>query len=1333
MILSDKHNLSRVNPRLAVLSNRIYWKKVVSLFDHVTSFPAHFNRQETQRIVSLPINLDPLVNRYVEKASDSYPLSEFVLFISGLAVWLHRFTGDARVVLAVPDMSASVGKTCLLCLEVDGQSTFQKLVLSARQQLIQAIAHSPNLEPTAPFFGVDYSELPPRAPLSSDFLIRFSKSSVGYSGEVRFDANVFDILAIKRKLENLTFVYQQLFLSPDQSIDKIDLLNKGERSWLLKDCNSLKFPCVLDKTIGEIFEDQVTKTPDRIAAFHGSEKISYRQLNERANQIARSLQETGVGKREFVALLHPRNIHFLGALLAILKSGAVYVPIDPDYPKDRVDYMLSNSGAKTVISALECLPLLAGKNEVRYALLLDAEKGSCSADFEIIGSEKISAQLRDNLPIEIASSDLAYMIYTSGSTGEPKGAMIRHDGAVNHILAQFEALQFHMDTAFLQSAPSSSDISVWQFLAPLLIGGKTIIVDKDDLCDGARLLGIIQKSQITLIELVPSVLSELLRAAELAGPKQRGMPCLEFCMATGEEVSVQLVNQWLKLYPEIPLVNAYGPTEASDDICQAVIRSPLSPEQKSVSIGKPLANLNLYVLDKSLTLLPPGAVGEICVSGVGVGAGYWKNREKTEAAFVSNPYAEEKTHSTLYRTGDLGRWRPDASLEFLGRLDQQVKLRGYRIELGEIEAAVSLFDDVQEAVVLLLGEDAARLIAAFVILKSCHDKTAFSESLKKHLESKLPGPMVPSLICVLDSFPRMGNGKVDRRALPQLIEKVGMTELQEPETEQEKKMARIWSEILKKKIIGKRDNFFALGGDSISSMQVVSRARQEGLNISVAQVFQFPVLENLSAQASSHVVKGTLSLGTERREFPLTPVQAWFFERNFFNPNHYNQSVMLNIAPGVDIRQVRAAWEMVVRHHPSLHTYFVKTETGWNQRIRENANSSFEVVRLEAASEDEMKAEISRITKAHQSSLDLGGTLCKALFFDCGNSPGRLLFTVHHLIVDGVSWRILLEDLEKAYFKLSRNVLSDPLAISCSVGEWTHYCHNLPNRDSILAQLKYWVRELNGGGRDLPVENRLIRTPGEKQFSQQELQFSKEMTARLFTAPRTYKAGTDDLLLAAFVRAVLEYSKEDRLLLEMEGHGRHWESPDLSRTVGWFTTLFPVLISLPPKFEPGIDLAIVKDKLRSVPDRGIGFGLLRYGMLGNEARQKLNGLEHPRICFNYLGQFDNLFSNEFFLGEATEKIENQSASENGACYDWEINAMISGGILKVIWTYNSGLHSDQTISGLLEKYTTYIHKILEHCEAPGAGVATTSDFPGARLSAEKLGSFMKKLQKAPQS
>ncbi|MDB6129933.1 MAG: amino acid adenylation domain protein, partial [Verrucomicrobiales bacterium] len=197
--------------------------------------------------------------------------------------------------------------------------------------------------------------------------------------------------------------------------------------------------------------------------------------------------------------------------------------------------------------------------------------------------------------------------------------------------------------------------------------------------------------------------------------------------------------------------------------------------------------------------------------------------------------------------------------------------------------------------------------------------------------------------------------------------------------------------------------------------------------------------------------------------------------------------------------------------------------------------------------------------------------------------------------------------------------------------------------------------------------------------------------------------------------------------------GRHWESPDLSRTVGWFTTLFPVLISLPPKFEPGIDLAIVKDKLRSVPDRGIGFGLLRYGMLGNEARQKLNGLEHPRICFNYLGQFDNLFSNEFFLGEANEKIEDQSARENGECYDWEINAMISGGILKVIWTYDHGLHSDQTISRLLEKYSTYIHKILEHCESSGAGVATTSDFPGARLSAEKLGSFMKKLQKAPQS
>ncbi|MGL6342698.1 MAG: AMP-binding protein, partial [Waterburya sp.] len=525
-----------------------------------------------------------------------------------------------------------------------------------------------------------------------------------------------------------------------------------------------------------------------------------------------------------------------------------YVPIDSTYPAARIKYMLTNSQVKTILSdtaSLESLTeLIVDCPEVRNLVCLDGETGRLG-DWETgrLGDEGIN-YVRfdsevgdiDDLNLERKGRDLAYIIYTSGSTGLPKGAMIRHSGAINHIFAQYDALELTENFTFLQSAPASSDISVWQFLAPLLIGGKTIIVDTETVCDPSKLFQTIQQEKITLVELVPVVLKSLLEYVSGLSPEVKTLPCLQWLMVTGESVSVDLVNDWLKLYPTIPVVNAYGPSEASDDITQAIIDQPLPANQRTVSIGKPLANLNLYILDSKLQLVPIGVPGEICVSGYGVGVGYWRNQEKTQASFLPNPFPEIAKPlpgvetDLLYKTGDLGRWLPalkdtpirgqaashNGNIEYLGRIDNQVKIRGFRIELGEIETVLSQHPEIETAVVIILADDLGdKTLVAYVVPKnsSLVNNSELILQLRQFLEDRLPKQMIPSALMSLPSLPLTPSGKIDRQALPKL--EATPREFIPPQTATEKTVAAIWEKVLKQEQISVEDNFFELGGHSL--------------------------------------------------------------------------------------------------------------------------------------------------------------------------------------------------------------------------------------------------------------------------------------------------------------------------------------------------------------------------------------------------------------------------------------------------------------------------------------------------------------------------------------
>ncbi len=472
----------------------------------------------------------------------------------------------------------------------------------------------------------------------------------------------------------------------------------------------------------------------------------------------------------------------------------------------------------------------------------------------------------------ITGSDRAYTIYTSGSTGLPKGAIVRHDGAINHIYAQFDALELQPGFSFLQSAPASSDISVWQFLAPIFFGGKTVIVDKETICNPERLFKLIKKERLTLVELVPVVLSSLLDYISKLSPQKRSLPNLQCMIITGEYVAVELVNRWLNLYPEIKVANAYGPTEAADDITQYIITEPLPANLRNVPIGKPLANTNIYIVDSQMQLQPIDVPGEICVSGICVGDGYWQNEAKTTESFVDNPFVGAIRESPLlYKTGDLGRWLPDGNIEFLGRIDHQVKIRGFRLELGEIESILSQHPAVISSVAIAREDiPGDKRLVAYIVSDQDNLTDELPDILRNFLKTKLPEYSIPSTFILLDALPLTPSGKVDRRGLPALEIGRGNQEQSNilPRTPVEEVIAGVWSKVLKTDCVSVDDNFFERGGHSLLATQLISRLRQIfQIELPLRYVFEFPTVAEL-AQAVEEMKHFQQALAT----LPIVPV-----------------------------------------------------------------------------------------------------------------------------------------------------------------------------------------------------------------------------------------------------------------------------------------------------------------------------------------------------------------------------------------------------------------------------------------------------------------------------
>ncbi|MBV9061151.1 MAG: amino acid adenylation domain-containing protein, partial [Pseudonocardiales bacterium] len=1110
-----------------------------------------------------------------------------------------------------------------------------------------------------------------------------------------YDPHLFDRSTVERMAAHLLVVLDGITADPSQPLAQLPVLTTAEREQLLVQWNDTHQE-VPAATVPVLFAAQVARTPDAVAVVAGNEQLSYAALNEKANRLARLLIGRGIGPEQFVGLALPRSADMIVALLAVTKAGAAYLPIDPNHPSARIGFVCTDANPAVVLCAREtsgCLPV-----DVAQLVLDDPELIQdliSHSDGEISDADRV---------IPLLPSHAAYAIYTSGSTGIPKAVVVAHQCVVD--LVAWAAAEFGDSglSRVLASTSLTFDVSVFEIICPLLVGGSIELV-RDVLA-----LGESGQRVASLVSGVPSALGQGLSHGQ-------GTVRADTVVLAGEALPTRVAREIQEVTGCRRLANIYGPTEATV-YATAWYHDGDTPVDQAPPIGAPITNTQVFVLDGRLRPVPVGVVGELYLAGAGLARGYLGRPGLTASRFVANPYSAPGQR--MYRTGDLVRWAPAGQLEYLGRVDDQVKIRGFRIELGEIEATLATHPGISEVVVIAREDQPGtkRLVAYLVPAGQDAPSTA---DLRDYLTRTLPDYMVPALFVTLDELPLGPTGKLDRKALPAPDSPTApVAAYIAPRTEIERILADIWAQVLGVDRVGVQDNFFELGGDSILSIQVVSRARAAGLAVTTRDVFFAQSVAALAAgiksdptPADDEVIAGPA---------PLTPIQHWFFTTHGAL-QHFNQSFFIELTEDLDQDALSAAVDALVAHHPALRARFSQVDGAWQQDIAPASGAVLERCELSDVPPDERRPAMERVAGAAASGLDItNGPVLRVVLFDAGpgQQPG-LFVAIHHLVVDGVSWRILLDDLEIAYHQARDGHPVELEPVGTAFTQWAHRWARYSQTGAFNDDLQYWsalsesavAHDLTA---QLPVSRTGINTAGSARTVVAGLS-RDETDALLHRVPGVYRTQINDVLLSAVGQMLASWTGQDRVLIALEGHGREDVLPrvELSRTVGWFTSLFPVALTIEPT-SWGEVLKSVKEQLRAIPHRGLSYGALRYLTSGS-------GLEEdnsPQISVNYLGQWGAANGPAGLYQRLAGGLVPDHAPESVRPYLLDVIGLVSDGQLQLSWTYSENVHDEATIEWLATQTCEALRQILLHCAEPDAGGCTPSDFPLARVSQAQL-------------
>gem|GEM_PF-704386 len=1075
---------------------------------------------------------------------------------------------------------------------------------------------------------------------------------------------------------------------PDIKLCQIGIISEEEKKRILYDFNNKEAEYPKDKTIHQLFEEESEKRPDHAAVIFEDQIITYKELNRRADLLSAFLYSKGVNKEDIVGIMVEHCQEMMIGILAILKTGGCYLPVNMDYPEIRKRYVLKESNARILL-------VNEKKREYDDIMVVDLQD-----PFVFTGEAKVGKNQKHPF------NDLAYIMYTSGSTGKPKGVMVEHRSVIR-LVRNTNYIEFNKNDRVLQTGALEFDASTFEIWGALLNGLTLCLVGMKKILAADQLKGTIEKYDISTMWMTAPLFNQMLEIniGIFSG--------LRNFLVGGDVLSPFHIDQLKMRFPGLKVINGYGPTENTTFSTTYLIDKKY---KENIPIGKPIANSFAYIFDKYLNMQPFNIPGELCMGGDGVARGYLNSPELTKQRFVENPFIPP---GNMYKTGDLACWQPDGNIKFIGRIDQQHKIRGYRVELEEIESRLSKHEKIKNAVVIAKeNEKGEKYLCAYII----SDKEFEISGLREYLSRELPDYMIPVHFVQLKEFPLTVNGKIDRKALPSPrgIDLGSHSEYAAPGNEIEKKLVESWEQVLGTGKIGVNDNFFEIGGDSIKTIQISARMNEKGYKVEMKDIFQYPTISELAPfiKKSDRIAIQSAITG----KVPLTPIQKRFFGKYKIDPHHFNQAVIFYSEEEFEEAALEAIFKKLQEHHDALRMIY-KEENGDIIQINRGLDSPFSLQVFDYRNRKDATSALEVKVNETQASINLEtGPLMKLSLFHLDDGD-RLLIVIHHLVVDAVSWRILFEDIRTLYLKYRNGEKLELPLKTDSFKIWAEKLVEYANSKSFLEEKAYWA-ELESHAiepvkKDFEEESNDVKDTERVSFT-----LSITETELLLTkANEAFGTEANELLITALGMGIKKAFAIEKILIALEGHGREeiLNDVNIKRTVGWFTSVYPVLLDCSSEYS-GEDVSrqikYTKETLRRVPNRGFGYGVLKY-LAAEEQRKEVNFKLNPQIGFNYLGQFDTDVEQMSF-GIAKESPGNIVSLNEQREIEIDVSGMIANKRLVASIAFNNKQYKSETINILLDHYNIELRRIISYCANRKDRKFTPSDFTYKGLSIEMV-------------
>lgn len=1340
-----------------------YWQGKLSGDIPSLVLPLDYRRPAIQTFKgdAFQFSLEDSITEGLRKLGREYGASFFMVMLSLVKILLYRYTGQEDIIVGSPiagrdhaDLEEQVGfYVNMLALrdEIKGQDSFVRVLENVRETATNAFDHQ--VYPfdrlveelqikrdmgRSPLFDVvvatqnannNVPEINSIKKSDFEFHSKISKFDLAFFfTELEEGGCVVGIeystdLFLGERIERMAGHFQELangvLEDKDIPVKSLNIMQEWERQKVLFQYNDTHQVYPGNKTIVEMFQEQTLKSPDAVAVVFEKQRMTYGELNNRANQMAYYLKNKGVTPNSFVALMKERGPDMIVSILGVLKVGAAYLPIDIKSPMGRIIAIINDSKPRVLLTdsfVLKDPAFSKLKGHLEEIILQDkAIKDIEQADNR--NPEKVSC-----------ANDLAYVMYTSGSTGQPKGVLVEHRNVIR-LVKNTNYTDIKSGDRILQLSNYAFDGSVFDIFGALLNGASIYIVPLEILYSMEELGAFIENNNINITFITTALINQLI---DTCPEVIKNFDKIYF---GGQDASLKHIRTVLKYRKKTDsIVHVYGPTEGTTFSTYYVVNE-IKDTGISIPIGAPISNSRIYILDRYLNPVPTGVEGEIYIEGDGIARGYLNNDELTSEKFLKDPFGEGR----LYKTGDFGKWLPDGNVVFSGRKDNQVKIRGFRVETAEIESCLLKHPSIKQVFVMARqSENGNKELIAYVV----SEEELQSTGLKQYMSQALPDYMIPSFFVKLNILPLDPvTGKVDKKSLPDAdISNIETgTEYEGPRNKGERVLVNIWQEVLSVKRIGIHDNYFVLGGDSIKAIQLANRMMRKGWKMEIRNLFQYPTIATLTPHLRR--IEGPVECDITSGPVPLTAVQQWFFKGHEGPLHHFNQSVLLRRKGAVDEKALQAVLEKIWEHHDALRTIYQINEGGIKQVIVES-DQPISLNILDLRNTEQWKSTLEKHVNELHTGFNLEkGPLMKVVLYRL-DGEDRVFLAAHHLVVDGVSWRIILEDLEKGYLQYIEGKEIDFGPKTVSFKRWAEEVGAYGKSKTLLQELPYWTktetsqtailsRDLQEGDLqegdlqegDLNAESNLYGD-----CSMVDASLPEEETKALTTVVHhAYNTEMNDILLTSLGRALKRWHGKDVIRILMEGHGREpldkeW---DVSRTVGWFTSMYPFLLEVTGE-EIGYQIKQIKESLRRVPGKGVGYGILSL-ISPEETRKKMHNGPTPQISFNYLGHFEEGGGKGFF--EFAAESSGQPISPLlQRHHDLDVGGILVRGKLNLYIAYNSRTYRRESVEKLLSNYKEELLAVIAHCENKKEEEKTPSDFTHSTLSTDDYNSILEKIR-----